>query len=78
MTMDESGMIKVFVSAAPVDGAANEAVMAVISDSLKIPASRLEIFRGHTSRLKTIRITGVTATELADKIAIKFAKGDDG
>ena len=64
------------VSAAPVDGEANDAVEAVVAKWLGVKARTIEIVSGETSRLKLLRIDGdpvalsrklqaLTATEVA-------------
>lgn len=50
-----AGELIVKVRAAPEDGRANDAVIALISEAFGIPKSRLEIARGHASRHKTLR-----------------------
>lgn len=52
--LSPAGELIVKVRAAPEDGKANTAVIALISATWDIPKSRLEITRGHTSRHKTI------------------------
>ena len=44
------------VSAAAVDGRANEALIGVLADSLRVAKSSIELFRGQKSRNKTIRL----------------------
>jgi uncharacterized protein len=51
--------IKVKVSAPPVEGKANEALLRFLAKTWKIPLSQIEIIRGHHSREKTLRISGV-------------------
>ena len=46
------------VAAPPVEGAANEALITVLADSLRLPRSRLTIVAGHASRLKAVAIAG--------------------
>ena len=46
------------VAAPPVEGAANEALIAVLADSLRLPKSRLTIVAGQSSRLKAVAIAG--------------------
>ncbi|MDF2440927.1 MAG: uncharacterized protein JWN98_1911 [Abditibacteriota bacterium] len=50
------GAIVVTVTAAPVDGGANAAVIEVLSNALRCPKSALEIVRGHKSRDKVVRV----------------------
>ena len=51
------GQLAVKTRAKPQDGAANEAVMAVVAKALGIAPSRVELLRGQTSRLKVLRIS---------------------
>jgi len=55
----EDGGIKIRLTAPPVDGAANEALVKFFSDALSIAKSRVEIVSGHTSREKVVRIEGI-------------------
>ena len=53
---DEAGrpMLKVRVSAAAADGAANAAVLALLAKALKVPKSALKLVAGQTARVKRI------------------------
>lgn len=53
---DRSKIIRVYVTAPPEDGKANEAVIRLLSDEMHLPKSQISILRGHSSRTKTIRI----------------------
>ncbi len=50
--------IKVKITAPPVEGKANEALIRFLSQCLKIPASKIEILKGQHAREKTLRIPG--------------------
>ena len=50
--------IKVKVTAPPVEGKANEALIKFLAKEFKISASSIEILKGHNSREKIIRIGG--------------------
>jgi len=78
LTMDSSGAIKVYVSAAPADNAANEAVVATVAGALDLAKSRVEIIRGHKNRNKTLRVTGLSNSELKAKLAVLTKEGADG
>ena len=58
----EGGGLKVYVTAAPESGKANDAVVALLSKALKVPKSRMSIVRGQKSRDKLIRIEGIEET----------------
>jgi len=53
---DGSKRIRVYVTAVPEDGKANQAVIALLAKSLGVPKSALTITHGLTDRDKTIRI----------------------
>ena len=55
----EDGSLKIRLTAPPVDGAANEALVKFLSETLSISKSSVEIVTGHTSREKRVKITGM-------------------
>ncbi len=66
----EGGGIKIRLTAPPVDGAANEALVKFLSAELGVPKSQVGIVSGHTSKNKIVRIEGVsqdTAEQLLNK-----------
>lgn len=60
-----AGEIKVALTAPPVDGKANEALIAFFAETLRLPRSRVALIAGAASRSKTLRITGKSAAEVA-------------
>ena len=58
-----NGGLKIRLTAPPVNGAANEALVKFLADTLSIPKSHVEIVSGHMSREKIIRIHGVSGAE---------------
>lgn len=50
--------LKLHVTAPPVDGAANDAVRALLARLLGVPRAQVEITRGETGRKKTVRVRG--------------------
>ena len=66
-SLDPSGRacLKLRVSAAPTDGEANAAVIALLAKSLKHPKSAVRSVAGETSRLKMVEIEGLDAAALA-------------
>ncbi len=63
------GRIKVAVTAPPVDGEANAAVIELIAKALGVARRDVEVISGATSRRKTIRVTGATAEQLEAALA---------
>lgn len=54
------GRLKVAVTAPPVDGEANAAVIELIAKALGVAKRAVEVSAGASSRRKTVRVTGVT------------------
>ena len=50
----------VAVTAPPVDGEANRAVVEALARALGVPRTSVEVVRGDTSRRKTVRVRGAT------------------
>lgn len=51
--------LRIRLAAPPVDGAANEALVAFLADALGIPRSAVRIVSGATSRGKIVEVDGV-------------------
>ena len=64
----EQGQLKVYVTAPPVEGAANEALVALLAERLNLPKRAISIVRGATGRQKTVEISGLTLEEVRAKI----------
>jgi hypothetical protein len=60
--------VKIALTATPVDGKANEALIAFLAETLRLPRARIVIVSGITSREKMVRITGKSAAEVADAL----------
>jgi uncharacterized protein len=69
----EDGGIKIRLTAPPVDGAANEALVRFLADRFSVAKSQVEIVSGHTSRDKIVRVNGVSG-EGAESLLYKESK----
>lgn len=67
----EGDSLKVRLTAPPVDGAANAALLKFLAARLKLPQSALQIVQGATSRQKVIQIDGMTHDELVQRLPPK-------
>jgi uncharacterized protein (TIGR00251 family) len=65
--------ILVRLAAAPVDGAANDALIALLAKALGCPRRHLAIEAGERSRDKRLSVAGMTAEELDAKVAALVA-----
>ena len=61
--------LKLALTAPPVEGRANNAVVEFFADLLRLPRSSVTIAAGQTSRNKVVRITGVTAAALEQHLS---------
>ena len=52
----EDGSYRVKLTAPPVDGAANEALIKFLSEEFNVPKSKISILKGETGRKKIIQI----------------------
>lgn len=59
-----AGTVKIALNAPPVDGKANEALIAFVAERVGIPRSKIALVAGMTNRSKTLRITGKSAAEV--------------
>ena len=64
----EEGTLKVRLTAPPVDGAANEALLTLLAQRLGLPKRDIHIIQGATGRHKNVEITGMTLEELEQRI----------
>ena len=63
------GALLVRLAAPPVDGAANEALVAFIADLLDRPKRDVSIVAGQKSRDKRVRVGGLAAREVETKLS---------
>jgi uncharacterized protein (TIGR00251 family) len=61
--------LKIKVTAPPVDAAANEALVELLAEKLDCARNRVELIRGHTSRLKTIMLHGFKPADVYQKLS---------
>jgi uncharacterized protein (TIGR00251 family) len=62
------GALRVRVTAAPVDGAANEAVVRVLAEALSVAPSRIRIVSGAAARTKVVEVSGMTPDRLTPRL----------
>lgn len=60
--------VLVRVTAPPVEGAANEAVIKGLADALGVPKSHITISAGASGRVKRVSVQGLAAEELAARV----------
>ncbi|WP_028320638.1 DUF167 domain-containing protein [Desulfatiglans anilini] len=63
----EDGLVKIKLTAPPVDGKANKALCSFLAELFGKPQNAVTILNGEKGRLKTIRIAGMNS-EKADRM----------
>jgi uncharacterized protein (TIGR00251 family) len=61
---ERDGRVLVRLTAPPVEGAANAALCRLVARCAGVPARRVSIVRGQSSRDKLVRVEGIAADEL--------------
>lgn len=64
----DDGKVVVRVTAAPENGKANDAVVALLAKQLGVAKGRIQIARGHKARDKQVRIEEITIEEVFSKL----------
>jgi len=64
VTKMEDGGLKVYVTASPEDGRANDAAVETIAEWLGVKRRQVEIVSGATNRNKAVRVTNVSQAQL--------------
>lgn len=61
--------LKVAVTAPPVDGEANAAVIELVARALQVGRGDVEVIAGEASRRKTLRVRGIDRARLTDAVS---------
>ena len=64
------GRLLVRLAAAPVDGAANDALIGFLAALLKLPAKTIHVASGTRSRNKVVMVTGVSTAKVLSAISL--------
>ncbi len=64
ISLEPDGRIKVVLTAAPVEGAANKAVAEMVAGALGVAKSAVAVVKGDKSREKTLAIAGLKPEEV--------------
>jgi uncharacterized protein len=68
---EHDGRLKIRLAAPPVEGKANDALIAWLSKILKINRSHIELLAGDLSRLKRVKVSGVTAIQILEVFQVQ-------
>lgn len=65
---ERDGAFVIRLAAPPVDGAANDALVEFLADTLNVPRRAVRIVSGERGRRKRVEIEGVTAADVAKRL----------
>jgi uncharacterized protein (TIGR00251 family) len=63
-------MIRIRLTAPPVEGAANDELVRFLAETLSVPGKAILIVSGQSSRSKVLEIRGVIAREVAARLGL--------
>jgi uncharacterized protein len=64
-----AAQLKIAVQAPPVEGRANEALIAFLGETFSMPRTCVELVAGNSSRSKVFLLRGIAATQVEQTIA---------
>jgi uncharacterized protein (TIGR00251 family) len=65
-----NGALKVALTAPPVDGAANKALLEFLAKTLGVPKSGVSLVSGQASRSKVVQVLGIGVEVAEQKLAL--------
>lgn len=60
--------LKVRLTAPPVEGAANEALVSLLAKSLGVGRNQIEVVRGRTSRAKVVAVSDLSPEDVRERL----------
>lgn len=70
---EHNGALKVALTAPPVEGAANKALLEFLSKILGVPKAAVALVSGETSRNKSVAVAGIGEEEAVRKLGVEKA-----
>ena len=72
VTAFKEGVWNIKIAAPPVEGRANEELVAFLSKKLDIRRSSLNVIKGQSSRNKLVSVSGMSQKEIARRLSAKL------
>lgn len=66
---ERDGALLIRLAAPPVDGAANDALIAFLAKALDVPRRQVVVVHGETARQKTIDVVGVAEATVRQRLS---------
>ncbi len=68
---EHNGSVKVALTAPPVEGAANKALVEFLAKALGVPKASVVLVSGETSRNKSVAVAGIDVSEAMRKLGVE-------
>ena len=68
----QEGVWHIKIAASPVEGRANDEMMAYLSGLLGVRKSSLRVIKGHTKRSKLLSVTGLSGAEVSRRLSAQL------
>src|SRR5262245_46428126 len=68
------GALKIRLAAPPVDGAANEELIRLLSKIFDAPRQQITILSGQTSKNKIVRVSGISVEDVERILAVALSR----
>jgi uncharacterized protein (TIGR00251 family) len=62
------GAVRIRLTAPPVDGAANEALIGFLANVLRVPKRDIELVSGQTAQTKVVSVSGLSTEEVEARL----------
>ena len=66
----QDGAVKVRITAPPVEGEANDALLRFLAKRLGVPRSAVTVVRGETGRRKAVRVAGLDEAAARQRLGV--------
>ncbi len=76
LSRDDAGRWRAHLTAPPVDGAANRALVALLADRLGLPKRAFALLRGERGRDKVVAVEGASTAEIDERFARVVSRVD--
>lgn len=70
---EQNGALKIKLTAPPVDGEANAALIQFLAACLKVPRKDINLVKGDASRLKIVEIAGLSQSQVLERLHISVS-----
>lgn len=75
LELTDDGVLRVRLTAPPVEGAANAALLKLLSGLLGVPRGKCTVIAGATHRRKRVAVSGLTIDAAADRLCRSINRG---